>query len=232
MQFIRGTEGSHTNFLSYALNILLCDKELVEIRQDQCFHDIKYPEGIERHYFPHGKTNLLSLLIDTDHTIRIIVDDELLWIHQFLCRYGGNMNIIDFEKNPFMTHGGDKDLMIFNVRQVFGRYFQTAKKQWQKGKQQEILEFIYKKRIFGQMIPYRYSIKVYEDPPEGIYLFPFSAFYNFEEFNKNICKILSNSNQTKCKLLHDQFMSNVIHTPENIHQNGSILYKCWQEYIG
>ena len=91
---------------------------------------------------------------------------------------------------------------------------------------------MYKERIFNKFLPDFTNQSVLSNPPENIYLVPMTDFYNFEKFDHHVKTLIPTRSLEISKKLHDQFMSNIIHTPENIHQNGSILVESWQEYVG
>lgn len=229
MQFIKGNEGSHTNFLCYSLNLLLCERELLEVLPNQTFDHIVYPNSVKKEF-----DRSMYGWPDNKHSIRIIVDDVILWIHQLLCRATGyvNMDIIDLENNLFDLYQQEKKLKNNVIIGIFGKDFNMAKKQYEKGNKKQILEFMYKEKVFGKYLPEGFSMAVFDNPPKDIYLFPFSAFYTFDQFDSHIQNILPNRDKSICLKLHDQFLSNVKNTPESIKKSGSILYKTWQEYIG
>jgi len=231
MKFIRGNEGSHPNFLAYSLNLLMSEGELLEVLPNHTFDHIIYTDSVTEHW-ADGRGGA-----DKTHSIRIIVDNEILWIHQLLCRATGyiNYDIIDLENNLFDLYHQEKRLQNNVIIGIFGKDFAMAKKQYENGNKKQILEFMYKEKVFGKYLLGRfneYSMAVFDNPPKDIYLFPFSAFYTFDQFDSHIQNILPNRDKSICLKLHDQFLSNVKNTPESIKKSGSILYKTWQEYIG
>ncbi len=226
MKFIRGNEGSHPNFLAYSLNLLMSEGELLEVLPNHTFDHIIYTDSVTEHW-ADGRGGA-----DKTHSIRIIVDNEILWIHQLLCRATGyiNYDIIDLENNLFDLYHQEKRLQNNVIIGIFGKDFAMAKKQYERGNKKQILEFMYKEKVFGKYLPNEYRMAVFDNPPKDIYLFPFSAFYTFDQFDSHIQNILPNRNKSICLKLHEQFLSNVKNTPKSIKKSGSILYKTWVDY--
>lgn len=232
---ITGVQGSHPNFLAYVLNVLYNDSQIINLPNDQTFDQIKYPtKNFERKYFPEHWS--------LTNPIRIIVDNELLWMHQYLCRCTGhfNLNILYLEENLFdfqksfyehsITVEKQLHLMTHPIMSIFGDFSRVAMKKYSKNKK-KLLDHMYKERIFDKFLPEHFKQSVFLNPPKDVYLFPMTDFYDWQKFDAHILKLMPNRSLGHCKKLHDQFMSNIIHTPENIHQNGSILVESWQEYL-
>ena len=234
---ITGTQGSHPNFLSYALNIVLNGSNLFDIPTTITFDNLVYPEekSFDRRYYPDHWSE--------SNPIRIIVDNELLWIHQLLCRCTGRFNVdikylednfFDFQQSLLDTFPRSEDRIHINtnpIMTVFGDDSRVAKKKYNKNKKQ-LLEYMYKEKIFGKFLPDFAKKSLLSDPPKDVYLVPMTDFYYFDRFDLHIRTLLPNRSFELSKRLHDQFMSNIIHTPQNIDQNGSILVESWQEYVG
>ena len=234
---VTGTQGSHPNFLSYSLNILHNDSSLLDISKDQSFDNLIYPTtNFDRKYFVDhwSETN----------PIRIIVDNELLWMHQLLCRCTGKFNLdirylennlFDFQKKMYDKYTSAEQKIHLNtnpIMSIFGNMSHIAFKKYHSKERKKLLKFMYKEKIFGKFLPKFTRDSVLMNRPKDIYLVPMTDFYCFEKFDHHVKTLIPTRSLEISKKLHDQFMSNIIHTPENIHQNGSILVESWQEYVG
>ena len=233
---VTGTQGSHPNFLSYALNIVYNGADLFDIPNTLAFDNLAYPQEkiFDRRYYPDhfSETN----------PIRIIVDNELLWTHQLLCRCTGRFNLhikylednwFEFQHSLYAKFPRFEDRLHINTNPIitiFGNNSGVAKKKYYKNKE-KLLKYMYKERIFNKFLPDFARPSVLSDAPENIYLVPMTDFYYFDRFDHHVKTLIPTRSLEISKKLHGQFMSNVIHTPENIDQNGSILVESWREYM-
>jgi len=210
-RYINFDSGSHGNFLSYALNIL---------DRNQYF-DLP-PSSLN--YDLISKFNKLDYRFEADHQssikfgipddIVIKIDNEILWLHQVICRTTNkNYYILDYEKH-FAKLSINHPILSGMVNRYF---FQKRKKN---------LEFFYENYLFGfyKHLPCQ-SIR-------ANFEFPFSSFYSLEKFDHYITELVPHRNGDLMKKLHRQFMANIKHTDQNIANIGSILYKTWKKYRG
>ena len=205
--------GSHGNFLCLVINVLN-SKDIFHTVLGKNFDEIKYSKKF---------SNECEAIHEGSEDIGILIDNEILWLHQLFCRTSNtNYHILDFEKN-FIPYSLKHPVLKY----VIDDFIKINKKKYPDYDKNK-LKWFYQNKIFGQLK----SVEPSQNHYSYKHQFPFTAFYNFEKFVYHVNQIIPNSKIEDCKKLHDQFMSNVIHTPENIDQNGSILVESWKEYTG
>ena len=233
---VTGTTGSHPNFLSYALNVVHNSSELFDVPNTITFDNLAYPQGktFDIKYYAEYWNEI--------NPIRIIVDNELLWTHQLLCRCTGRFNVhirylednlFNFQQSLYDKFPRSEDRIHLNtnpIMTIFGDASGVAMKKYYKDKQ-KLLKFMYTEKIFDKFLPDFARPSVLSDAPENIYLVPMTDLYYFDRFDHHVKTLIPTRSLEISKKLHGQFMSNVIHTPENIDQNGSILVESWREYM-
>ena len=208
--------GSHGNFLSLVLNCLYSDDDSYQVL-GQTFDSIDY-QNLDIFSNP-------STPGQTFDDIGIIIDNELLWLHQLLCRTGDkNYHINDYENNFIelsRNHPGLRcviDDFISMNRSIYPMY--NKKK----------LKWFYQNKIFGKIL----SNEVSQKNKNYRYPIPFSCFYDLDQFRSQINKIIPLKKSSQFRMLeklYDHLHQNLIHTDKNIHETGSILFESWQEYV-
>ena len=125
-------------FLSLVLNCLYSNDDSYQVL-GQAFDSIHYQNLDIK--FPHAHSR-------TYDDIGIIIDNELLWLHQLLCRTSDkNYHINDYENNfielsknhPILTNVID-DFISMN-RSIYPRY------------KKKKLKWFYQNKIFGKICP-------------------------------------------------------------------------------
>ena len=207
--------GSHGNFLSLVLNCLYSDDDSYQVL-GQAFDSIHYQNLDIK--FPHAHSR-------TYDDIGIIIDNELLWLHQLLCRTTDkNHHINDYENNFIelsRNHPGLRcviDDFISMNRSIYPMY--NKKK----------LKWFYQNKIFGKIL----SNEPSQQNKNYRYTIPFSCFYDLDQFKSQINKIIPLKKSSQFRMLeklYGHLHQNLIHTDKNIHETGSILFESWQEYV-
>ena len=205
--------GSHGSFLCLVLNVLSSKNISYDI-VGKNFDLVTYSEHIENEYI-----GLQKAIGD----ICITIDNEILWLHQSLCRQNNNnYHILDYEKN-FIPYSQKHPVL----RHIIDDFIQMNKNKFPKHDDKK-LNWFYKHKIFG-------VLKSAEPSQHGEgfkHKIPFSAFYNFEKFQYFVNQVIPTKNTDLLKSFYDQLHQNLIHNDKNIADTGSILYESWQEYVG
>jgi len=203
--------GSHGNFLCLVVNTLINKDRSYKVL-GKAFDEISYSKKIP---------NECIAIHEGCEDIGIIIDNEILWLHQYLCRVSDkNYHILDFEKNFIsfaLKHPG--------LKYVIDDFIQINRKKYPNYDKNK-LKWFYKNKIFGKIKSAEPSQNHYSYKHE----FPFSAFYNFEKLVYYVKQIIPNSDVDVLKTLYDELHTNLIHTDKNIDKIGSILVESWQEY--
>ena len=206
--------GTHGNFLSLCINCLKSNCVDFNV-ESKTFDDIKYSPSISI----VCKPDLLGVPDD----IGIVIDDELLYLLQLLCRADAqNYNINEYEKN-FIINGEKHSIL----KHIIGEFVSMNKKIYPRHDVKK-LKWFYKNKVFGVLLN---NDKWREDYPSR-YKFPFSAFYNLEKFISNIKVLVPGADDVMIKHLFGIFHKNIVHNSKNLHTFDSIIYESWQEYVG
>jgi len=217
--------GGHGQFLAMAINILSIDN--LEFRiTTKTFDLVEYSDNKNLVCSPRALSpkDLIckATLVGYPDDIGIVIDDEILYLHQMICRVdANNYDLIEFEKNfiPYCQKHGVlqhviDDFIIMN-KKIYPNH--DPKK----------LKWFYKNKIFGVIL----GNDAWRDAYDSTHKFPFSAFYDRQKFCYYITKIVPEAKLEKVHSLYQSFHQNVRYNPGNIANTGSILYESWQEYM-
>ena len=209
--------GSHGNYLAYVLNVLHNKSQPLQIL-GKAFDTMQYPEQFDKIYRASQE--------DHSGEIGIIVDDEILWLHQFLCRARDNNFDIHYVENNFFEIAMEKNTRL---KEVVGELIKVNKRHYP-SYDKNTLGWFYKNKIFGILL--RNEPSQYQKNIENYtHKIPFTSFYSLGAFERQISSIIPNYDHWTLEKLYQQFLSNIKNTRESITKNDSILYKSWQEYM-
>ena len=206
--------GTHGNFLSLSINCLeanCVDFEVVS----KTFDDINYSSSIP--------IVCVADLLGVPDDIGIVIDHELLYLHQLICRADAqNFTIKEYEddfignseKHSILKHIID-DFITIN-KKIYPKY--DVKK----------LKWFYKNKVFGVLS----NNESWRDDYPSRYKFPLTAFYEEEMFFLHMKQLVPNADDGMIKHLFDIFHKNIVHNTKNLHEFDSIMYESWQEYVG
>ena len=206
--------GTHGNFLSLCINCL--ESNCVDFKVvSKTFDDIIYSPSIPIVCTPD--------LLGVPDDIGIVIDDELLYLHQLICRADAeNYNIKEYEEN-FIINGEKHSIL----KHIIGDFVLMNKKTYPRHDNKK-LKWFYQNKVFGVLLN---NDSWRQDYPSR-YKFPFSAFYTIEKFISNIKLLIPEANDVMIKNLFEIFHENIIHNADNLHTFDSIIYESWQEYVG
>ena len=207
--------GAHGNFLVLTLNLCYnhaINRDGIEYQiKSKNYDKVVFPKDCATPYFDLHEHRL-------SHYINIKVDNEIVWLHQMICRsHYHNHHINDYEKK-FLKKSKSNPVLKKTLKKIP----MEIKQNWNR----DTLKWFYKNKIFGKVLkdwpvnnkPHRYTV-------------PFSAFYEFDKFAQHVTHLEPTAPINLLKTLYKDFHHNLIHNDKNIAHTGSILYESWQEHI-
>lgn len=216
--------GAHGNFLILTLNLCFhhsLNGEYLKYEKTAANYDsnkfiyadtIKLPKNIVTPYFDLHDHRL-------SHFINIKVDNEILWLHQMLCRTHHHNYHINYFERKFLKKAKHHPAL----KKMYHELPEEIINNWDRDK----LKWVYKNKIFGKILK-DWPV----DSKRHRFTVPFSAFYQFDKFVENVRMLEPTAPIDLLTQLYGEFHQNLIHNDKNLADAGSILYESWQEYIG
>lgn len=208
--------GAHGNFLILTLNLCyhysINQNHIDYKRQFGNWDRVKLPKDCVTPYFDLHDHRL-------SHFINIKVDNEIVWLHQMICRPNHHNYHINYFERKFLKKAKHHPAL----RKMYHELPEEIINNWDRDK----LKWVYKNKIFGKILK-DWPV----DSKRHRFTVPFTAFYQFDKFVENVRMLEPTAPTDLLKKLYDDFHQSLIHNDKNLADAGSILYESWQEYVG